>query len=94
MIHPKEEKTYLMIKPDGVRKGLIGEIIKRLEQRDLKVVALEMFQPTYEQLDNHYPKTDVWINRVGEKSLSTYKQYNIDVQKELGTKDAGTLHIS
>ncbi|MEI8174703.1 MAG: nucleoside-diphosphate kinase, partial [bacterium] len=57
MQHPKEELTYVMIKPDGVRKGLIGEIIKRMEQRDLKVVALEMFQPTYKEMDNHYPKT-------------------------------------
>ena len=44
MTHPKEEKTYIMIKPDGVRKGLIGEIISRLERRDMKIVALEMFQ--------------------------------------------------
>jgi nucleoside-diphosphate kinase len=41
MSHPKEEKTYVMIKPDGVRKGLIGEVIRRFEQRDLKIVALE-----------------------------------------------------
>ena len=39
--NPKEERTYVMVKPDGVKKGLIGEIIKRFEQRDLKVVALE-----------------------------------------------------
>jgi nucleoside-diphosphate kinase len=55
MNHPKEEKTYVMIKPDGVQKGLIGEVIKRFEQRDLKIVALEMFQPTVESIDTHYP---------------------------------------
>ena len=81
----KEEKTFLMVKPDGVRKGLIGEIIKRLEQRDLKIVALEMFYPTTEQMDKHYPSDDVWISRVGDKSLSTYSKYNVDPQKELGT---------
>ena len=74
-----------MVKPDGVRKGLIGEIIKRLEQRDLKIVALEMFYPTTEQMDKHYPSDDVWISRVGDKSLSTYSKYNVDPQKELGT---------
>ena len=42
MKHPKEEVTYVMLKPDGVRKGLIGEVIKRFEQRDLKIVALDM----------------------------------------------------
>jgi nucleoside-diphosphate kinase len=83
----KEERTFLMLKPDGVRKGLIGELIHRLEQRDLKIVALEMFQPTREQVDEHYPKDAAWIKRLGEKSLKTYAQYNIDAIKELGTDD-------
>ncbi|MEX0917205.1 MAG: nucleoside-diphosphate kinase [Candidatus Paceibacterota bacterium] len=81
----KEEKTFLLIKPDGVRKGLIGEIIKRLEQRDMKIVAIEMFQPTTEQIDEHYPKSEEWINRLGHKSLKTYAQYGVDVKEELGT---------
>ena len=83
----KEEKTFLMIKPDGIRKGLVGETIKRIEQRDLKIVAIEMFQPTIKQLDNHYPKNKKWIVRLGEKSLSTYQKYNIDPIGELGTDD-------
>jgi len=91
MDHPKEEKTFLMIKPDGVRKGLIGEIIKRIEQRDLKVVAIEMFQPKREQIDEHYPKDAVWIKRLGTKSLATYEKYNIDPIKELGTKDEAEI---
>ncbi|KKQ77707.1 MAG: nucleoside-diphosphate kinase [Candidatus Zambryskibacteria bacterium RIFCSPLOWO2_01_FULL_39_39] len=85
MSHFKEEKTFLMIKPDGVQKGLIGEIIKRIEQRDLKIVAIEMFQATPEQVSGHYPKDEVWISRLGDKTLSTYTKYNIDPIKELGT---------
>jgi len=83
----KEERTYVMIKPDGVKKGLIGEIIKRFEQRDLKVVALEMFQPTYDELDNHYPKDAAWIKRLGEKTLATYEKYGYDTIAELGSAD-------
>lgn len=83
----KKEQTYVMIKPDGVKKGLIGEIIRRFEQRDLKVVALEMFQPTKEQIDSHYPKDEAWIKRVGGKTLGTYEKYNIDPIQALGTKD-------
>ncbi len=90
-MHPKEERTFLMIKPDGVRKGLIGEIIRRVEQRDMKIVALEMFQPTKEQIDGHYPKDEKWIRRLGEKTLATYEKYGYDAQKELGTTD--TLKI-
>ncbi len=87
MTHPKEEKTFLMIKPDGVRKGLIGEIIRRLEQRDLKIVALEMFQATKAQVDGHYPKAEAWIRRLGEKTLATYEKYGYDPKKEMGTTD-------
>ncbi|MEK7091550.1 MAG: nucleoside-diphosphate kinase, partial [Patescibacteria group bacterium] len=83
----KEEKTYLMIKPDGVRKGLIGEIIRRLEQRDLKVVALQMVQPTHDQIDQHYPKDEAWIKRLGTKTMATYTKYGFDPVTEVGTAD-------
>jgi nucleoside-diphosphate kinase len=86
-MHPKEEKTFLMVKPDGVRKGLVGEIIKRLEQRDLKIVALEMFHATKEQIDTHYPKSEEWIKKVGDKTLATYEKYGYDPMEELGAKD-------
>ncbi len=76
-----------MIKPDGVQKGLIGEIIARFERRDLKIVALEMFQPTTDQIDNHYPKDEAWMRRVGQKTLSTYEKYGLKAVDELGTAD-------
>jgi len=76
-----------MVKPDGVKRGLTGEIIKRLEQRNLKIVALEMFQATPEQIDGHYPKDETWIRRVGGKTLSTYEKYGYDPTEELGTAD-------
>lgn len=87
MTEIKEEKTVVIIKPDGVRKGLIGEVIKRFEQRDLKIVALEMFEPTRELIDNHYPKDKDWKERLGHKTLATYKEYSLDPVAALGTKD-------
>lgn len=86
-MHPKEEKTFVLIKPDGVRKGLIGEVITRFERRDLKIVALEMFQPTEDQIDNHYPKDEAWIKRVGQKTFGTYEKYGYDPKEEIGTDD-------
>lgn len=86
-MNPKEELTFVLIKPDGVRKGLIGETIKRFEQRDLKIVALEMFEPSHTMIDDHYPKSEAWIERLGMKSLATYEKYGIDAKKELGTSD-------
>lgn len=86
-MHPKEEKTFIIIKPDGVRKGLIGEIINRFERRDLKVVALEMFHPSRKEMDNHYPHDEKWIRRLGEKTMATYAKYGHDVKKDFGTSD-------
>ncbi len=85
--HPREERTFVMVKPDGVKRGLTGEIIKRIEQRGLKVIALEMFQPSIDQIDNHYPKDEIWIARLGEKTLNTYAKYGYDAVEELGTDD-------
>jgi nucleoside-diphosphate kinase len=87
MQHPKEEKTFVLIKPDGVRKGLTGEIIKRMEQRDLKIVAIEMFQPSKAEMDKHYPKDEAWLRRIGEKTTGTYQKYGHDVKKDFGTDD-------
>ena len=87
MTHPKEEQTFVMVKPDGVRKGLTGEVIRRFEQRDLKIVALEMFMPTKTQISEHYPKDETWIRRLGQKSITTYKNYGVDPKDKLGTDD-------
>ncbi len=87
----KEEKTFVMIKPDGVKKGLIGEVINRFERRDLKIVAISMIEPTKKLVDGHYPKDKAWVHRLGEKSLSTYAKYGIDPKKELGTDNADKI---
>ncbi len=49
-----KEETFAMIKPDGVQRGYIGEVIKRIEQKGLTVSALKMLQVTDEQAKQHY----------------------------------------
>ncbi|WP_159544821.1 nucleoside-diphosphate kinase [Streptococcus halichoeri] len=48
------ERTFFMIKPDGVRRGLVGDILKRIEQRGLRIEALEMRQADQAILQAHY----------------------------------------
>jgi nucleoside-diphosphate kinase len=48
------ERTYIMVKPDGVERGLVGEIIKRFENKGYKLVALRLMHPTQELLEQHY----------------------------------------
>ena len=48
------ERTFIAIKPDGVQRGLIGEIIKRFETKGYKLVAMKLMTPTVEQAKEHY----------------------------------------
>ena len=48
------ERTFLMVKPDGVRRRLVGEIIRRFEAKGFTLYALEMVKPTREQAEAHY----------------------------------------
>lgn len=83
----KEEKTLVLVKPDGVKRGLIGEIIKRIERRGLKVIALKMVQVGREHLEGHFPKSEEWVERLGHKTLKTYAEYGIDAVQAQGTAD-------
>ena len=49
-----DERTYIMIKPDGVQRGLVGEIIKRFEQRGYKLQAMKLYQADEDLLKKHY----------------------------------------
>ena len=50
----KEERTFIAIKPDGVQRGLVGEVIKRFELKGYKVIGLKLLQVTDEQAKAHY----------------------------------------
>ncbi|KAI3639228.1 hypothetical protein MIR68_002758 [Amoeboaphelidium protococcarum] len=55
-IHRKmpQERTYIMVKPDGVQRGLVGEIIKRFENRGFQLLAMKMTHPNANLLEEHY----------------------------------------
>lgn len=48
------EKTFIMIKPDGVKRGLMGEIIGRIERKGFKIIKAKLFQPSRELIERHY----------------------------------------
>ena len=50
----RSERTFVMVKPDGVQRGLVGEIIKRFELRGFKLVAMHMSTPSKDKLEAHY----------------------------------------
>ena len=54
MTAQKLERTLILVKPDGIRRSLVGEVINRVENKGYQVVALKMITPTREILAKHY----------------------------------------
>ena len=81
------EKTFLMVKPDGLKRGLVGEIFFRLEKIGLKLVSARMIQATKEQARDNYPGTKEWLIKMGEKTYNNYLGNEKAILKDLGTVD-------
>jgi nucleoside-diphosphate kinase len=71
--HPKYERTLVLIKPDGIQRSLIGEVIGRYERVGLKLVSLKMLIPTPEMVEAHYTLDPEWKLKTGEKNLKSYR---------------------
>jgi len=84
---PGVERTFAMVKPDGVQRGLIGEIISRFEKRGLKVVALKMVKPSLEHVQSHYPQDEAWISRLGQKGFTVFAEQGMNPKDVMGTDD-------
>lgn len=74
MSHPKTERTLVIVKPDGIQRALIGEIMQRYERLGLKLVGLKMLVPTEKMIEDHYLLDPDWKKNVGEKSIASYMQ--------------------
>jgi len=62
----EEEKTLVLIKPDGILRGITGDIISRFERVGMKIVAIKMIQAPREILEKHYYKDEKWLKEKGE----------------------------
>jgi len=82
MNHPKKERTLVILKPDAVQRGLIGEIIKRIENTGLKLVALKMVTATEDQCWTHYNKDEAWFEEKGQKTIENRKEAGLPIEKE------------
>lgn len=85
------EKTLVLVKPDGVERNLIGEIIATFERAQIRVADIKMVQANEELLDNHYQSTPEWINGLGEKTLNSYKELGFDIMSDLGTENPAEI---
>jgi nucleoside-diphosphate kinase len=88
------ERTLVILKPDTIQRGLIGEIISRFEKKGLKIVAMKMAWPDEKQAKDHYFWSDEEKEASGNRTIEAYtakglkitksaKEYAEDVQRRL-----------
>ena len=71
---PKKEKTLVVIKPDGIQRSLIGEIVKRYESSGLKLIGMKMVIPTADLVKKHYTVDPEWPIKTGTKTIESYRK--------------------
>ena len=79
------ERTLVVLKPDAVERGIVGDIITRFEKVGLKIVATKMIRASEELADRHYPKDRTeFITGMGQKTLDNYSELGMDPKEAFG----------
>ncbi|MCK5466456.1 nucleoside-diphosphate kinase [Candidatus Parcubacteria bacterium] len=80
--HLKKERTLIIIKPDGIQRTLIGEIIKRYERTGLKLVAVKTVVSSEDHIEKHYTLDPNWRRVTGEKTIASYEKKGLKPPSE------------
>ncbi|MBI2278567.1 MAG: nucleoside-diphosphate kinase [Candidatus Brennerbacteria bacterium] len=70
----KKERTLVIVKPDGVQRGLIGEVVGRYERTGLKLVGLKMMTADESLAERHYLLDPDWKRKSGQKTIDSYQK--------------------
>lgn len=88
------EQTLVIIKPDALQRGIVGDIIKRFERVGLKIVGAKMLVAPRDLADKHYPKDRTeFIVGMAQKTLDNYKEQGIDPVEDFGTDDPKVIGL-
>ncbi len=88
------ERTLVLVKPDAVQRGIVGDIISRFENGGLKILATKMVTPNKDLADKHYPTTRrEFIEGMGKKTLGSYKEGGLDPLNDFGTDDPHAIGL-
>lgn len=82
MPHPKKERTLVILKPDAVQRGLMGEIIRRFEKVGLKMVAMKIMMATEQQCWDHYNKDEAWFLKKGANIIKNREDLGMPIEKD------------
>jgi len=81
------QRSLVLMKPDAVKRGIVGEILHRFERAGLKMVAVKLVQADGELAKKHYPDSEEWKLIVGQRTIDECNQYGIDLMQNMGTMD-------
>lgn len=81
------QKSLVLLKPDAVRRGIVGEILDRFEQTGLKIVGAKLLQADKEIAKKHYYKDDEWHRKIGELNIQDCEAFGLDIKDIFGTTD-------
>jgi nucleoside-diphosphate kinase len=82
------ERTLIILKPDAVQRGLVGDIITRFEKVGLKIIGAKMLVPAKDVANKHYPKDrHDFIEGMGQKTLDNYKELGMTAHEHFGHDD-------
>ena len=70
----KVERTLILAKQDAIHRGLVGEIIKRFEQKGMRLAAMKLALPSKKILEQHYTKDEVMQIETGERTIKTWQE--------------------
>lgn len=73
----KTQRTLVLVKPDGVQRHLVGDILHRFEQAGLKIVGLKLIWATEKIIDKHYRHDAEYLTSIGEKTIKGMEQLGI-----------------
>ena len=79
--HPSKERTFVIIKPDGIQRSLMGTIMSRFEKTGLKIVGMKFFIPEEAKCWEHYNKDDVWFESKGANIVKDREGAGMSIEK-------------
>lgn len=80
------EETLVIIKPDGVARGLVGPLLARFEAVGLVISRMQLRSASRDLVEAHYPPDREWLLSVGVKTLSDYEKRGLDPRDAFGTE--------
>ncbi|MBI3975394.1 MAG: nucleoside-diphosphate kinase [Armatimonadetes bacterium] len=83
----RHERTLVFIKPDGIQRSLVGEILGRFERAGLRIVGMKMVWARPEFLERHYPNDETFLRTIGGKTKEAFAAAGLDVNGQTGSDD-------